>query len=142
MICITQAFWLSLQDDLELPQPCYVRVIRVLREIRDGISEVGGASESAAIKEEIDIDFIEKKANADVFEWKDCQSLIRRIVDIIRRLQSPRRDADLTEKFNQTKADLVSADSDISARPRIFCKALEFLLDRVNLIRIDNANAR
>ncbi len=139
---IAQAFWLSLQDDLQLARPCYARVIRVLVEIRNGISEVGGAIESAAIKEIIDVEFIEGKANAGAFEWRDCQNLVRMIVDVIRRVQSPRRDADLTEKFNQTKADLVSADSDVLVRPQMFCKALEFALDRVNLIRIDSANAR
>ena len=30
----------------------------------------------------------------------------------------------------------------IEDRPRIFCKALEFLLERVNAMRIDAANAR
>jgi hypothetical protein len=38
-----QAFWKSLVDDLLLAPPCYVRVLRVLSEIRAGNSDLGGA---------------------------------------------------------------------------------------------------
>jgi hypothetical protein len=32
--------------------------------------------------------------------------------------------------------------STIADQPRVLCKALEFLLDRINILRIDAANAR
>lgn len=131
---------------MKLTPPCYVRVVRVLVEIRDGIRDLAGSREANAINEVIDIEFIETRANLGAFEWRDCQNLIRAAAGIIRRIQSPARDPDFKEKFALVEADLVGAESTgadfIATRPSIFCKSLEFLLGRVNLLRIDAANAR
>jgi hypothetical protein len=58
-----QAFWDSLVDDLELASPCYVRVLRVLREIRDGISDLAGRREVTAIHGVIDLELIKQQAD-------------------------------------------------------------------------------
>ena len=51
-----QAFYDSLVGDLTLPLPCYFRVIRVLREVRDGIAEISTSRNAEEIKEIIDIE--------------------------------------------------------------------------------------
>jgi hypothetical protein len=136
-----QAFWDSLVDDLKLlPTPCYVRVLRVLAEIRDGISDLAGSIEASAIHEAVDLDFIKRQVELGVYEWDNCKRLVGTVVGIIKRLQAPRRDADMQEKWLTVGSSmLVTPDSD---RPRVLCKALEFMLDRINILRIDAANAR
>jgi hypothetical protein len=138
---VAQAFWDSLVDDLRHAQPCYVRVVRVLAEIRDGVSDIAGARESAAVHEAVDIDFIKGQAELGLYGWDSCKRLVGAVVGIIRRVQSPMRDADTQARWVVVGTSMEESDDSID-RPRVLCKALEFLLDRVNALRIDAANAR
>lgn len=130
-----QAFWDSLVDDLKLAEPCYVRVLRVLCEIRDGIHDLAGSRGN--LDDVMDMDHIKYQTDHRLFTWNSCRQLVAAIVSIIQRVQSPKRD-------NETKAkwELIAKSMDEEPGPRVFCKALEFLLDRVNAMRIDAANAR
>ena len=133
-----QAFWDSLVDDLRLDTPCYVRVLRVLSEIRDSINDLAGSRET--ISEVIDLEFIRQQADANVYDWISCLRLIAAIVAVIMRVQSPRRDEETRTKWEPLRLAMENAVPEI--QPRAFCNSLEFLLDRVNAMRIDAANAR
>jgi hypothetical protein len=135
-----KAFWESLIDDLKLATPCYVRVMRVLSEIRDGVKDLAGAREEGNIEEIVDIDFIKARAEAGNYSFNDAMNLIRAVVGVIQRVQAPRRDAETKEKWLAILAKVEVADSETTAR--VMCECLEFLLDRVNAMRIDAANAR
>ena len=135
-----QAFWDSLVDDLRLPTPCYVRVLRVLGEIRDGISDLAGCGECSAIAAAIDLAFIRQQAETGAYGWPSCIKLVGEIVSLVLRVQSPKRDEETKAKWAEHRQELMAANAD--TQPRAFCKALEFLLDRVNMMRIDAANAR
>jgi hypothetical protein len=116
-----------------------VRVIRVLVELRDGISDIAGSRESDAVREAIDIEFIQSQVDSGVYEWEDCKRLIGAVVSIIRRVQAPKRDKETQDRWEVVRSNMLDPDAD---RPRELCKSLEFLLDRVNMLRIDAANAR
>jgi hypothetical protein len=136
-----QAFWDSLVDDLKLSPPCYVRVLRVLAEIRDGVADLAGSSEWAGrIAEAVDLGFIKQQAELGLYGWDSCMRLIGCILAVIQRVQAPRRDDETTARWKQVGQAMQEATAD--EQPRAFCKALEFLLDRVNAMRIDAANAR
>ena len=66
-----QAFLDSLVDDLRLAAPCYVRVLRVLGEIQDGISDVAGSREAGRIAEAVDLDLIRQQAEAGAYGWDE-----------------------------------------------------------------------
>lgn len=137
-----KAFWDSLVDDLELTPRCYVRVLRVLREIRDGLRDLIGHRESESINETIDIEHIEHQVSENAITWPGCKSLIAAIVGIIRRGQAPKRDGETQQKWVEVGRLMLAADSQSEDQPRVLCGALEFLLDRVNAMRIDAANSR
>ena len=67
-----KAFWDSLVDDLLLPIPCYVRVLRVLGKICDGINDLVGSREAGAITEVIDLDLIKQQTEAGSYCWGSC----------------------------------------------------------------------
>jgi hypothetical protein len=134
-----QAFWDSLADDLKLEIPCYVRVLRVLSEIRDAIVDLAGSRESDAIKEIIDIGFIKTQAEQGAFGWDSCKHLVGGVVSVIQRVQAPHRDTETREKWMVVGSSMLNPDI---SQAGVFCKALEFLLDRVNALRIDAANTR
>ena len=135
-----QAFWDSLADDFKLSPPCYVRAIRVLREIRDGISDVAGQGSVCDIIAVIDLDFINTRAVDAAFEWDDFKTLIGGVVGIIGRIQAPARDAETQTLWRVVGTRMLTCHEE--DKPQTVCKALEFLLDRVNALRIDAANVR
>jgi len=135
-----QAFWDSLVDDLRLATPCYVRVLRVLSEISDGIKDLSGSREEDSISEIVDLDHIKVQAEQGLYGWDSCLGLISNIVTVVQRVQAPKRDEETKAKWKQTEQRMRDASDE--EHPRAFCKALEFLLDRVNAMRIDAANAR
>jgi hypothetical protein len=129
-------------DDLLLENPCYVRVMRVLVEIRDGIRDLAGEREAVAIMEAIDEEHMKERIKALAFPWSDCKNLIANVVRIIQRVQAPKRDEETKQKWREAGKVLLDADNEAKTQPRALCKSLEFLLDRVNVMRIDAANAR
>ena len=135
-----QAFWDSLVDDLKLSSPCYARILRVLAEVRDGISDLAGSREAGSIAEVIDIDHITQQSEAGVYDWNNCMGIVGATVGVIQRIQAPSRDVETASKWVAVRASMVQADP--MEQPGVFCKSLEFLLDRVNAMRIDAANAR
>ena len=130
-----QAFWDSLVDDLNLPAPSYVRVISVLCEIRDGINDLVGSN--SLIDEVLDMEFIRQQADAGLYTWDRCRGLVAGVVAVIQRVQEPSRDEETREKWRD-----VSDAMDAEPGARTLCKGLEFLLNRVNAMRIDAANSR
>ena len=138
-----KAFWDSLFDDLLVPIPCYMRVLRVLGEIRDGINDLVGSREAGAITEVIDLDLIKQQTQVGSYCWGSCCRLVGAVVAVIQRVQSPKRDDETKERWAECQKELQSdSAATADAKPRAFCKALEFLLDRVNAVRIDAANGR
>ena len=135
-----KAFWESLIDDLKLATPCYVRVLRVLTEIRDGINDLAGSREEGSIGEILDMDFIKQRVEGCNYGFADAMQLIRSVVVVIQRVQAPMRDGETKEKWESMQASIASATVETTAR--ITCECLEFLLERVNVMRIDAANAR
>ena len=135
-----QAFWDSLVDDLELSPVCFVRVLRVLAEIRSGIEDLASAVWSSRIVEVIDLDLIKQQIDNGAITWEGCVSLIDSVVGVIMRVHAPKRDKETTEQWNELHGKMLV--SDLADHSRLFCDGLSFLLGRVNVMRIDAANAR
>ena len=53
-------------------------------------------------------------------------------------MQAPKRDEESRTRWIPVREAMAAREE----QPRVFCKALEFLLERVNAMRIDAANAR
>ena len=130
------AFWSSLVDDLKLAYPCYVRVLRVLEEIRVGLGEV--TRQVDEVSKCIDMGVIHFRSNSGVFSIAEGYKLIESVVAIIERMQLQRREAETAQRF----AVLSSEMRQTPGCPSVFCKGLEFLLERLNIMRIDAANSR
>jgi hypothetical protein len=142
------AFWASLVDDLSLNPPSYVRVVRVLGEIRDGINELAaGTALHDAIAKVIDMDAIREATRVamdkiSALPWQDCVQLVTGTVAILKRMQAPKRDAETLQKWVPVSLTMQQANEIVQLQPKAFCGGLEFVLNRVNVIRIDCANTR
>ena len=131
-----KSFWSSLATDLRIR--CFVRVIRVFVEVRNGLIEVAPPHVAAQAAEILDMDLIQQQVDAGLCTWDSCQAVIENVVSLIKRAQSPHRDAETTAKWNVLRVAMADADD----KAEVFCSELDFLLNRVNALRIDAANAR
>ncbi|KAJ1468901.1 T-complex protein 11-domain-containing protein [Baffinella frigidus] len=146
------AFWASLSDDLRLDPPCYARVVRVLQEISDGISELwrGGKAFKGAmkIKDVLDMELIQQQVDKGCFSWTSCVKLMHDVMVVLAQFQhgsfKPETDISPDEPKETTWEDvqevLESAALDVVKQPTAFCQSLEFLLDRTKAVRIEAAN--
>jgi len=135
------ALWESLARDLTQSPPFYPRVISLLKDIRDGISDLTAGTEKDII---IDVDFIKTRVDQGAFySWSESRNLIYSVTQIIQRVQYPSRDEDTSKLFKEVKAMMESCSSgEPEEYSTAFCKGLKFLFDRINIMRVDAANAR
>jgi hypothetical protein len=131
-----EAFWNSLAEDLRLDPPCFVRVLRVLEEVRSGLHDV--SKEHDAIDTKLDLVDLKERTDAGTYTWPEAYGLVGSVVSIIQRSEEDKRHAETIERF----AVITDAMQASPACPNVYCKGLEFLLNRVNAMRIDSANAR
>lgn len=147
------AFWNSLADDLRLDPPCYVRVVRVIGEIRDGIHDLasgGGAWKGAAeIADVLDIELIQQQVDAGGFDWASCIKLIHDVKYILNQFRGGVEPCEGAASGSPMKAtwedvgwEMEASAGDTTKQPDAFCRALEFLLDRTKAVRIEVANSR
>jgi hypothetical protein len=139
-IMFQKAFWSSLEDDLQLSQPCYTRVLKVLGEMRDRITSLSGEPASSMVQELVDIDLIRQQIKVNVLNWTACARLVNKIFDIIKKVQIRLCDAETDTMWIEKKAAMDNAE--VAEQPAVFCKALQFLAGRVNLMFVDAANVR
>lgn len=131
------AFWNSVTDDLRMQPTCFTRVIVVLAEIRDSLEAVGG--DPVRIQGLIDIPLIEDGFRADALHWPDALIMVGGVVEIIKTMQAPARDAETNTKWLEVKQMMEAEDCDY---PSVFCKALQFLFSTLGGMRVDVANTR
>ena len=132
-----KAFWESLTDDLKLMVPCYVRVLRVLKEVQEGVNEMNNRS---GIEEIIDMDLIKQRTDNGTYTAQDGMNLVVTTTRIMLDMQGASRKAQTEERFAALQATIGAAAPDKWAE--MLVKGLEFLMDRLNAMRIDAANAR
>ena len=88
----------------------------------------------------MDLDFIRQQAEAGLYTWDSCRGLVGAVVQVIQRVQAAGRDEETRARWGLVEQGMREASAE--GRPRALCVALEFLLDRVNAMRVDAANAR
>ncbi len=93
------------------------------------------------VHEAVDIDFIRRQAELGAYDWNACKRLVGAVVSIIRRVQAPSRDAETQGKWLQVRDGMLAATTD-DDQAHALCKVLEFMLDHINSMRVDAANAR
>lgn len=92
----------------------------------------------------IDIPLIKQQVKHGAFDWNSCTRLVHSVVSVIERIQESRRAEQTSEMYALVRAEMehvtFSGTSDLW--PRVLCKALDFLLNRISALRIDAANSR
>ena len=130
-------------DDLKRTPLNSERLISALKEISEGIVELTPEQSPLrlSVQEIIDIDHIKQQLEQEAIRYEQLHDFIGSIVNILTQVGDDAR-------RNETRAQWVSVISggilyaQPSDQPKALCDAIRFLLNRVNTMRIDAANAR
>lgn len=135
----SDAFWDSLIFDLQLRNPCYTRIQRVLCEVRDGLKEMSGQNMHAAI-ELVYLDDINARGESKLLDFKYWLGLFESFSDLFKRIQPPKRD----EEFLKHRVELTERikSMDVTVDPLVVVDICRVLLHFLNCTRVDAANAR
>ncbi|EKX31408.1 hypothetical protein GUITHDRAFT_122397 [Guillardia theta CCMP2712] len=134
-----QSFWASLVDDLRLSVPCYVRVLKVVGEVRDGIIDLV-PSRARELREKIDIAYWKEQIDQELIDWPSCVALIDTLLSIEIDMQRGELKQETIRERVRIKEEMEGAATE--DQPRIFCVSLQFALDQVNKMRVEAANDR
>jgi hypothetical protein len=131
------AFWDAMEADLNGDPPNYGRVLRLLEEVREGITVLNVTSN---INEIIDVEFITQRTLIGAFNFEDGVNLVMGTTKIIMGMQPDMRKEETADMFEQVKTLMETANADTQVVALV--RGLEFLLNRVNILRVEAANAR
>jgi len=141
-------FWTGLEEDLQLSPPCYDRILRILIEIRDSIIEVGDGIHRLQAEEVVNVDLLQTKIREKSFDWRELICGIFQIVEKLEYTHCTTQTASMWEETKKAMASMweerkkaMDVDSDaIESQNAVFCKALEFFLMQINILRLDRIN--
>ena len=80
------AFWDSLVGDLHLETPCYVRVLQVVAELRDGLDTLRGTRNLGNFMQVVNVDYIRDQAERGLYNWPECRNLITTIFRVVQQV--------------------------------------------------------
>lgn len=117
------AVWVGVEEDLRQTPPYLGRVLRILRQIRDGVAAVSPPATAVALHDLIDEQFIRHRAEQGLFGWKQCTTLIYNIAAVINQ--------------RQPFPELDGVDPPAQLR-----NGIQFLLSLANTVRVEEGNRR
>ena len=162
-----EGFWQSVAEDPLSNPPVYNRVLRVLREISDGIYEfpsraplqryVGIIAPGSDEVENLVVppsddnnpaqgivvdhfDALLLQIVNGAFGWDDCKALVSGFVETIAARLEPAGEEEFLAQWAEVSLAMDSATPE--EQPATLCRALRFLMDRVTIMRIESANLR
>lgn len=138
---INDGFWGSIANELQIEVPCYVKPLRVLAEIRDGIVETSGQAQETAIKNIIDVDHIKARIDVNAFNWTDVITLGTEVVRIIKRVQAPSRDIQFRDMWSAVLVTLGDAYT-VPQQAVASANMLRVISEMIGYMRIDASNTR
>ena len=143
----SQAFWDSLFDDFQLDdEPCFVRVLRVVKDVKSTLlEECWIPSLESSIHAAINPESLMVQIEEGIFRWEECAALVKDAISFIQKIQAPSRDAELRDKWALVRSNLdrmMAVTMSRAGRSKTLCKALEFLVDRALILRIDSCNSK
>ncbi len=77
-----------------------------------------------------------------VFDWDGCKRLVHAAVGIMQRNQASGWGDEISAGWRDVRAAMNGVSTWDEGAATVFCKAMRFMLDAVNRLRIDTANAR
>jgi len=133
-------YWTSLAADLEKDPPTYDRIFRVLETLKDGIKDLSNSTVlHRSIDDLLDVEHIRFQIQSNVYDWKSCVDLLKRIFGIMKELNYSE---EIKNEIINAATFFHEETSNTSVSASIICSTLSKVFDFVNEMRVENANIR
>jgi len=128
-ICQTpsQGYWDELVEQLDLPFAFHGHLLSVFSMIETRLSHVHSGTKKA-----MNLSRLKKED----FQWSSCTRVVGEVVAIILDTQQPEREAEMREQWRNIGRSMLDEPNN----SKVLCSALQFLLDRANLLLLDKVN--
>lgn len=136
----SDAFWNSIVDDLKHTPVQYSRVVNCIDEIKDGIKDVCPDPTVEVSSHLSNIDSFKHRIVTEALSLVECIPVLDSLYVVIAGMHTDSRKADMEAKWkNMDSLLLGSQEQDL---PTNFIAYMKFLLEEINLVRLDAANKR
>jgi len=136
-----RSFWDSIVEGLNHPEtPDFTSVFQVMDEIRAKLEVLVPPAEAQTVATILDVRSVKAKVAGGCFSWGEGREMVTSVMRMITRTQIVTRDDETRSLWAGVQETL--NDTTPGGGAKAFCHALEFLLNRVDMIRLDKTNAR
>ena len=137
----SNAFWANALLEMNNNPPCYTMILRALVEVHTALTDIAPAHQRHAIAQIVDAAYIQQQTAMDLWTWDECKQTLENLARGVSSVQAWRRETSFHAGWVPL-AEQLTAATDPAEQKQLICSVLAFLLERVNLSRIDAANVR
>ncbi|KAG8650262.1 hypothetical protein MANES_07G019200v8 [Manihot esculenta] len=140
------AFWDGIMESIKQDEPCYDRVVELVREVRNGISGMAPQSWKHEIDEVIDLDILSQVLESGTLDIDYLRKILEFSFGTLQKLSSPAREEEMKvtyQKLLEELAEMCSAqDESTSSHALAMIKGLRFVLEHIQALKQEISKAR
>ncbi|CAN0880737.1 T-complex protein 11-like protein 1 [Linum grandiflorum] len=141
-----KAFWDSIMDSVKQKGPDYDRVINLVKEVRDEISEMAPESWRQTITEAIDLDVLVQVLKSGSLDIEYLGKILEFSLSTLQKLCSPVHEDEMKAKYQNLLGELAETcqirDNSNSSQAVAMVKGLRFVLEQIQSLKSEISKAR
>ncbi|WCJ18348.1 T-complex protein 11 [Euphorbia peplus] len=141
-----EAFWDTILESIKQAEPSYDRVVDLVREVRDGITEMAPKSWKKEIAEAIDLDILSQVLKSGVLDLDYLKKILDFALCTLQKLSSPVHEEELKvmhQKLLNELAETCETQDEVKCSHAIaMIKGLRFVLEQIQVLKQEISKAR
>ncbi|XP_057990823.1 uncharacterized protein LOC110648902 isoform X2 [Hevea brasiliensis] len=140
------AFWDGIMDSIKQDEPRYDRVVELVKEVRDGISEMAPESWKLQIAAAIDLDILSQVLNSDTLDIDYLGKILEFALGTLQKLSSPAHEEEMKVTHQKLLKELAETcetrDESMYSHAIAMIKGLRFVLEQIQALKQEISKAR
>ncbi|CAN1305333.1 T-complex protein 11-like protein 1 [Linum perenne] len=141
-----KAFWDSIMDSVKQEEPDYDRLVNLVKEVRDEISEMAPASWRQTITEAIDLDVLVQVLKSGSLDIEYLGKILEFALATLQKLCSPAHEDEMKAKYQNLLGELAETcqirDDSKSSQAVAMIQGLRFVLEQIQALKSEISKAR
>ncbi|EEF31715.1 conserved hypothetical protein [Ricinus communis] len=143
---MVEAFWDGIMESIKQDESSYERVVELVREVRDEISEMAPESWKQEIAEAIDLDILSVVLKSGALDIDYLGKILDFALGTLEKLSSPAHEDDLKvthqELLKQLAKMCMNQDESMHSHAIAMIKCLRFVLEQIQALKQEISKAR
>ncbi|CAN1804914.1 T-complex protein 11-like protein 1 [Linum perenne] len=141
-----KAFWDSIMDSVKQEEPDYDRLVNLVKEVRDEISEMAPVSWRQTITEAIDLDVLVQVLKSGSLDIEYLGKILEFALATLQKLCSPAHEDEMKAKYQNLLGELAETcqirDDSKSSQAVAMIQGLRFVLEQIQALKSEISKAR